>query len=68
MPSAARCGPVVEARQRHGLDGRVTMRDQTALACGLHYAVAEHFHRITILTGQVSKYGDHRPFGALLNG
>ena len=43
------------------------MRDWTAFACDLYRAVAEHFHRVTVLTGQVGKYSDHRSVGVLLN-
>jgi hypothetical protein len=50
---------------RPELDGQIDVSDQTSFACDLYRAVAEHFHRITALTGQVSKYSDHRSFGVV---
>ena len=39
------------------------MRDKTAFACNLY--LAQHFHRITALTGQFRKYSDDRSFGVV---
>jgi hypothetical protein len=47
------------------LEGKVAVRDQTALACDLYCAVAEHFNRITVVTGQVRKNCDDRSFGVV---
>jgi hypothetical protein len=47
------------------LEGKIAVRDQTALACDLYCAVAENFNRITMLTGQVRKYSDDRSFGVV---
>ena len=47
------------------LDRRIAVRDQTGLACDLDGAVAEHFNRITMLTGAIGEYCDDRAYGMI---
>src|ERR1700676_428720 len=47
------------------LDDRIDVRGQTAFACDLYRAVAEHFNGISALAGLVPEYRNDRSFGVV---